>query len=103
LGTGVGFGLTALAVTILLLNYFGRKHNLEIFSTVCLVGAVSALGPLIGGSLRDMLGSFSPTFQLFGLVAAGVFVAALFMRPPQMKSAQSAPSATTAGLVNDPV
>ncbi|WP_304218673.1 CynX/NimT family MFS transporter, partial [Phenylobacterium aquaticum] len=54
-GTGIGFGLTALAVTVLLLNYFGRQNNLEIFSTVCLVGALSALGPLIGGSLRDLL------------------------------------------------
>lgn len=101
-GTGIGFGLTALAVTILLLNYYGRQNNLEIFSTVCLVGAVSALGPLIGGSLRDLLGSFSPTFQLFGLVAAGVFVASLFMRPPQMKRAGEG-AAVPAGLINDPV
>jgi MFS family permease len=103
IGTGVGFGLTALAVTILLLNYYGRKNNLEIFSTVCLAGAVSALGPLIGGSLRDLLGSFSPTFQLFGIVAAVVFVASLFMRPPQLKSEAEAPAARPAGLVNDPV
>lgn len=102
IGTGVGFGLTALAVTILLLNYYGRQNNLEIFSTVCLVGAVSALGPLIGGSLRDLLGSFSPTFQLFGLVAAGVFVASLFMRPPQMKrEGEGVP--VPAGMINDPV
>jgi len=103
IGTGAGFGLTALAVTILLLNYYGRKNNLEIFSTVCLAGAVSALGPLIGGSLRDLLGSFSPTFQLFGVVAAVVFVASLFMRPPQLKSEAEAPAAPPAGLVNDPV
>lgn len=102
-GTGIGFGLTALAVTILLLNYFGRKHNLEIFSTVCLVGALAALGPLIGGSLRDLLGSFAPTFQLFGVVAAVVFVASLFMRPPQLKAEAEAPAASPAGLVNDPV
>lgn len=102
IGTGIGFGLTALAVTILLLNYYGRQNNLEIFSTVCLVGAVSALGPLIGGSLRDLTGSFSPTFQLFGLVAAGVFVASLFMRPPQMKR-ESEALAAPAGMINDPV
>ena len=86
-----------------LLNYYGRKNNLEIFSTVCLAGAVSARGPLIGGSLRDLLGSFSPTFQLFGVVAAVVFVASLFMRPPQLKSDAEAPAAPPAGLVNDPV
>ena len=103
IGTGAGFGLTALAVTILLLNYYGRKNNLEIFSTVCLAGTVSALGPLIGGSLRDLLGSFAPTFQMFGVVAAVVFVASLFMRPPQLKSEAETPAAPSAGLVNDPV
>ena len=81
-GTGVGFGMTALAVTILLLNYYGRRHNLEIFSLVCLVGAPAALGPFIGGFMRDRLGGFAPTFDLFAAAVAAVFVAAMFMRPP---------------------
>jgi MFS family permease len=69
--SGVGFGLTVLAVSILLLNYYGRKNNLELFSLVCLVGAVSALGPVIGGVMRDRLGSFAPTFQLCAAVIGG--------------------------------
>jgi MFS family permease len=81
-GTGVGFGLTVLAVTVLLLNYYGRRSNLELFSLTCLVGAVSAAGPFIAGAMRDRLGGFAPTFQLFAAVIALVFVAALFMRPP---------------------
>ncbi|WP_425998384.1 CynX/NimT family MFS transporter [Caulobacter sp. DWR1-3-2b1] len=81
-GTGVGFGLTVLAVTVLLLNYYGRRSNLELFSLTCLVGAVSAAGPFIAGAMRDRLGSFSPTFQLFAATIAVVFVAALFMKPP---------------------
>ena len=60
IGTGVGFGLTVLAVTVLLLNYYGRQSNLELFSLTCLVGAVSAAGPFIGGAMRDRLGSFAP-------------------------------------------
>ncbi|PHY20255.1 CynX/NimT family MFS transporter [Caulobacter sp. BP25] len=83
LGVGVGFGLTVLAVSILLLNYYGRKNNLELFSMVCLVGAVSALGPVIGGFMRDSLGGFAPTFQVFAAVIGVIFVAALFMRPPR--------------------
>lgn len=85
IGTGLGFGLTAYAVTVLLLKYYGREHNLEIFSLTCLVGALSALGPVIGGLMRDSLGSFAPTFQLFGGVVALVCLVAVFMRAPQRK------------------
>ena len=81
-GTGIGFGLTVLAVTVLLLNYYGRRSNLELFSLTCLVGAVSAAGPFIAGAMRDRLGSFTPTFQLFAAVITVVLVAALFMKPP---------------------
>lgn len=82
-GSGLGFGLTLLTVTVLLLNYYGRKHNLEIFSLTCLIGAVAALGPTIGGKLRDLSGSFSSTFQLFAGVVVVILVAAAFMRPPR--------------------
>jgi len=66
----------------LLLNYYGRRSNLELFSLTCLVGAVSAAGPFIGGAMRDRLGSFAPTFQMFAAVIAVVCVAVLLMRPP---------------------
>jgi MFS family permease len=91
-GVGVGFGLTVLAVSILLLNYYGRKNNLEIFSLVCLVGAVSALGPVVGGVMRDRLGSFIPTFQVCAAIIGVIFVAACFMRPPR-KTTQVEPVA----------
>ena len=84
-GTGLGFGLTALAVTLLLLNYYGDRHNLEIFSLTCLVGALSALGPFIGGMIRDATGGFAPTFVLFAAVLGVVLLGSLFLRPPQPK------------------
>jgi len=92
LGSGLGFGVTALAVTLLLLNYYGRKHNLEIFSTTCLIGAVSALGPTVGGWIRDSTGGFTLAFQLCAVVAGVIFIAALFMRPPRMSGAVETPA-----------
>ena len=85
-GVGVGFGLTVLAVSLLLLNYFGRRNNVELFSLTCLIGAVSAAGPFIGGFVRDRVGSFTPAFELFAALTAVVFLAALFMRPPAPKT-----------------
>jgi MFS family permease len=105
-GSGIGFGLTLLTVTVLLLNYYGRKHNLEIFSVTCLIGAVSALGPTIGGSLRDVTGNFVSTFQLFAGVIVVILVAVVFMRPPQRKELGGAgpdPADLAARLASGPV
>lgn len=101
LGTGTGFGLTALATTMLLLNYYGRGRNLEIFSLVCLVGAPAALGPFIGGFMRDRLGSFAPTFDLFAAAIGLVFVAALLMRPPRRPAGAATADMSAADLVRD--
>jgi len=89
-GVGIGTTVTALAVTVLALDYYGRKHNLEIFSTICMVGAVSALGPVFGGFLRDQLGGFDSTFLLFAGLNGVVFVATALMRPPRRAGARAA-------------
>ena len=96
-GTGLGFGLTALAVTMLLLNYFGDRHNLEIFSVTCLVGAFSATGPWIGGMVRDATGGFAPAFLLFSAVLAVLLAAAVFLRPPRAAMAESEAKPETVG------
>ena len=101
IGVGVGFGLTVLAVSILLLNYYGRKNNLEIFSLVCLVGAVSALGPVVGGVMRDHLGSFVATFQVCAAIIGVIFVAACFMRPPRKATAQEPVAEPVPSMLQD--
>jgi MFS family permease len=111
LGTGIGFGATQLCCTVLMLNYFGQRHNLELFSTMCLVGAASALGPAIGGVLRDLTGSFVSIFLILSTISAVVCFAALAMRPPVRKPAAVAavraapelPDALDAALLNDPI
>jgi MFS family permease len=108
-GSGLGFGVTALAVTLLLLNYFGREHNLEIFSLTCLIGAVSALGPVVAGAIRDRVGGFGPAFQLDAAVIGVILVAAALMRPPRRAGSAPTPPAVSAesddlsmDLVQDP-
>lgn len=82
--TGIGVGLTALSSTLLLLEYFGRKHNLELFSIICTLVAVSSFNALLGGAIRDATGSFALAFQLFGCVPALVFLATLVTPRPRM-------------------
>ena len=45
LGVGTGYGLSYLATAVLLLNYFGRRRNLELFSLMCLVSTTASAGP----------------------------------------------------------
>jgi OFA family oxalate/formate antiporter-like MFS transporter len=87
LGVGIGYGVSYLATTVLLLDTFGRKKNLELFSIMCLVSTLAAAGPWIGGALKDRTGGFEGAFWLFAGVAAIAFVAVLLMptRPkPQL-------------------
>ncbi len=82
LGVGIGYGVSYLAIILLLLNYFGRKRNLELFSTMCLVSTLAAGGPWLAGWMRDRLGGFEGAFWLFAGLAAAVMVAVIAMRPP---------------------
>ena len=79
---GAGYGLSYLATTVLLLNYFGRARNLELFSLMCLVSTLASAGPVLGGMVRDRLGGFAPALWGFSGVAALVLVAVALMRPP---------------------
>lgn len=81
-GVGVGFGLSFLASTLLLLDYFGKRPNLELFSIMCTLSTVAALGPFVGGWMRDALGNFWAVLVGHGAISAAVLAACLFLRPP---------------------
>ena len=83
LGIGAGYGVSYLATAVLLLNYFGRGKNLELFSIMCLVSTLASAGPYIGGIVHDRTGGFAPALWGFAAVAAVVLVAVLLMRPPR--------------------
>ena len=82
-GIGLGFGFTVLAVTVLLLEFYGPRHNLEIFALTCLIGAVSAIGPLAVGLSRDVLGGFAPGLYGMGAMIAVIAMASALMPRPK--------------------
>jgi MFS transporter, OFA family, oxalate/formate antiporter len=89
LGVGIGYGVSYLATTVLLLDTFGRRKNLELFSIMCLVSTLAAAGPWIGGALKDRTGGFEGAFWLFAGVAALALMAVVLM--PKTPRPASAP------------
>jgi MFS family permease len=87
-GVGIGYGLSFVAPTLLLLNYFGKRANLELFSIMCLLSTVAALGPWFGGWARDALGSFEDMFLLCSGVTLVMLLATISMKPPILKVAE---------------
>ena len=92
LATGIGSGLSVIAAVVLLINYFGPSHNLEIFSVVSFSGVVAAMAPTIGGMLRDHTGSFQAPFQIYAGTMFLIFVATVLMRPPTKGRGRAAPA-----------
>ncbi|MEY4964638.1 MAG: hypothetical protein RL274_221 [Pseudomonadota bacterium] len=84
-GIGIGSGMTFFASTILLLDYFGRKPNLELFSIVNLISTVGAAAPWAAGMTRDHTGSFAPFFLLLAFLMLVLALAALFLKTPRDK------------------
>lgn len=79
---GVGWGLSFVAATVVLLNYFGPNTGSRILAIVWLLTTVAAAGPFAAGIIADHYGTFAPIFQLISglmlLVALPIFV----MREP---------------------
>ena len=88
-GIGIGSGLTFFASTILLLDYFGRAPNLELFATVNLISTIGSIGPTFAGFIADRSGSFVPAFVMLAVLVLVVLGAVLAMNAPQ-KSARAA-------------
>jgi MFS family permease len=81
-GVGIGYGLSFVAATMLLLTYFGKRAYLELYSIMCLISTAAAIGPAVGGWARDTLGSFEGVFYLCALAALIMLVATAFMKTP---------------------
>jgi MFS family permease len=96
-GIGIGYGLTFVTTSVLLSNYFGRGPYLALFSIINLISATACFGPVLGGAMKDRLGSFSSVFLLYALVPVIVLLAAALMRPPRHSHSAVADSAGADG------
>jgi cyanate permease len=83
IGIGVGSGLTFFTSTILLLDYFGRRPNLELFALINLISTVGSVAPWAAGFTRDASGSFAPFFLAIALAMVGMTALAVMLRPPR--------------------
>ncbi|RKF23136.1 MFS transporter [Altericroceibacterium spongiae] len=83
LGLGIGFGFSYVSTAMLLIDLFGKRPNLELYSIMSLISTTAAIGPALGGMVRDENGSFSVVF--LGCAALGfIFLVLLtWMRRPE--------------------
>jgi MFS family permease len=81
-GVGIGFGLSFVAATLLLLDYFGRETYLELYSVMCLASTLAALGPALGGWARDAVGGFGGVFLICAAAAFVMLIATGLMKRP---------------------
>jgi MFS family permease len=81
-GVGIGFGLSFIASTMLLLSYFGTRPNLELYSIMSFLSTSAAIGPAVGGWARDVMGSFTDMFLLCSAVTLAMLLATLALSPP---------------------
>jgi len=82
LAIGVGLGFSYVAAAMLLHDYFGKRPNLELYSTMCMVSTSAAVGPGLGGYVRDHTGSFVSVFVTLALIGLALVIAVLVMRRP---------------------
>ncbi|EFB71756.1 transporter, major facilitator family protein [Providencia rustigianii DSM 4541] len=79
---GVGYGMTFLASSVLLSNYFGRGPYLELFSVVNLISTIACLAPFIAGAIKDLTGSFTPALLTIAAPVVVILFFTLMMKPP---------------------
>ncbi|KLU16828.1 MULTISPECIES: CynX/NimT family MFS transporter [Xenorhabdus] len=82
---GMGYGMTFLASSVLLANYFGRKPYLELFSIMNLISTLACLAPFFAGAIKDYSGSFTSAFLIIAIPVFVVLVVTLMMKPPAHK------------------
>jgi len=76
---GIGWSVTSLAATVLLIRYFGNNSGTAALSMIWMLAGFATAGPSIAGYMADETGSFVAALSLFGVILVPIAVAALFM------------------------
>lgn len=83
LSFGVGWSVTCLAITVLLIRYFGNRAGPAGLSTLWMLSGIAAVGPSAAGFIADRTGSFVPSLAAVGLSLLPIAGAALFLGSPR--------------------
>lgn len=80
---GFGFGASYVGTAVLLQSWFGQRANLELYAIMCMVSTSAALGPALGGVMRDYSGNFVAVFIAHAIMGMIVFVILACTKRPQ--------------------
>ncbi|WP_232495618.1 CynX/NimT family MFS transporter [Novosphingobium kaempferiae] len=79
---GAGLGFSYVSTVMLLQSYFGQRASLELYSIMMAVSTTAAVGPVLGGAIKDRTGSFAGIFLALAVVSAVLFLAVAILRKP---------------------
>lgn len=79
---GVGAGMRNVVEVLLVANYFGRESLGAIKGFTAPFRAISPIGPVLAGFIRDQTGSYDIAFMIFAAVAVLMLVLMLGAKQP---------------------
>ncbi len=82
---GLGWSAASLAVTVLLVQYFGHRDGSTALSAVWMLSGVAAFGPTAAGLVADRTGSFAPALTAIGVLLVPLAGAGLLLQPPERR------------------
>ena len=83
---GVGLGFSYVSTAMLIQDYFGRRASLELYSAMTWISTSAAIGPGLGGIVRDATGSFSAVFIALAAIDVALLLGLLAMRRPSRRA-----------------
>ncbi len=79
---GTGWGLSYVAGTVVLLDYFGRDLGSQLLSFVWFIVSAAAVGPIAAGLIGDNYGTFAPIYVLYAGMMILLSIPIFLMRRP---------------------